>query len=139
MRLGREVDHLLIEVDRALRHHAGICPAVVDHELAAVRLEVAEIRIDGIQHACELRVDERDVLVEVERLPIPLRVAEAHAAEDRVIDEERILAVHDHSPARVAGLRSLAAALEAGIDLHAGARIARALVDHFQRLHLARL
>src|SRR6185369_17910927 len=139
VRLCREVDDLLIEVDGALRHHAGIAPAVIDHELAAVRLEVAQIRIDRVQHAEQFRVDDRDVLVEVERAPIPLRIAEAHAAEHRGVDRERLLAVHDHAPARITGLRTFAATLEARIDLLARARISRALVDLLERLHLTRI
>src|SRR4029077_11026360 len=89
-----------------------------------------------VQHTVELRVDELDVAIEVERAPIPLRIAEAHPAEHRRVDEERLFAVHEHRPARIARLRDLPAGLETLIELLARARIARALIDLLQRVDL---
>ena len=79
----RRREHALVVVDGVLRRNARVAPAVIDEQLAAVRDELREIRVNGVEPRRGL-VGQRDVAVEVQLLRIPLLVLE-----DDVLEEVR--------------------------------------------------
>jgi len=69
-------EHALVVEDRVLRRDRRVAPPGIEQELASVRLELRQVRIDGV-HEADLAVDDRHVAVEVERVPVVVRVLKA--------------------------------------------------------------
>ena len=76
------LQHRFVVPDRRLGSDAGVGPAVGDQELAAARFEFAQIGIHGI-HVADLLVEKLHVAIEIELLPIDIRivVGDAHEIE----------------------------------------------------------
>src|SRR6266513_6112248 len=78
-----------------------------------------------------MRVGEREVAVEIERPEVPVRIVVDHELEERVGGA-------DSRADGGAAPTALAAAHQARIDLLAGSRVARSLVDLLERVDLRR-
>src|SRR5262249_57936702 len=64
--------------DRGFRRDARVGPAMGQEQLAAALLERAEIRIHRV-HVADGLVDDRHVAVEIELLPVQVRIVERDA------------------------------------------------------------
>ena len=79
LRCGRAADAFTargVVVDAVPRRDQRIAPAVIHQQLAAAAEERLQIRIDRVVVAVVQRVGQRDVLVEVERLEVPVGILE---------------------------------------------------------------
>ena len=106
---------------------------MVLNELAAVVAERAEIEADGIDDGRAFAIGERDVLVEVQRPEVPVLLLEKGLAEVGVAEREHALPRRRNE---VAARGILDPRRIAGVDLLAGPRILRPVVDLFQRGNL---
>ena len=63
--------HARVVVDGVARRDRRVVPAVVHQQLAAARLERAQIRVHGVDDGADLLVDDLQVAVEIERAADP--------------------------------------------------------------------
>ena len=122
----------VVIIDRVSGRDERIVPAVVQKELAAPAEKLFQVRIGGVEQPVVQFVCEIDIVVEVERPEVPVRILE-HDVLEMIRDDRKGI-----GPARHGAPPELAARLEAGKNRFRATRIGRARIDLFRRLHLRR-
>src|SRR4029453_11582142 len=105
-------------------------PEMGEEDLAATLPEGAQVRIDRVEQLREVGVGKIEVAVEIECPVIPIWIVVYHEL------EELISRAEDVRPSRVSTPTALTPAHQTRINLFAGSRIARPLVNFFQRVDL---
>src|SRR5882724_6269647 len=123
---------VLVILDAAGCRVSRATPEMGVQDLAAALPEGAQVGIDRVEQLREVRVGICEIAVEIERPVIPIWIVIYHEL------EELISRAEDVRPSGVPAPAALAAAHQARIDLLAGSRVARPLVNLFQRVDLRR-
>ena len=81
LRLAAEILHdAVVVLDRIGRRHLVVAPPVIEKQLSAVREERLHVRVGRVHDDVFRAIAARRVFVEVERLPVPVRVLEDDVA-----------------------------------------------------------